>query len=893
MDFDAQTFETMLRSFYVDDLFKSLNDEQSLCHLANELIEMCRRGGFRLTKFLSNSRAVMESLPEPERSAKVEFDLHVENFERALGTRWETTHDVITFSSVLKVGPVTKRGMMGTACAFYDPMGLLGPWLLIAKLLLQQLWLMGSDWDQPVNEDISKQWSKWIDSAQHAPEIKLSRCYNLSSQPIAEIQLHLFADASELAYGAVAYLRFIFKNGGFHVCLVMAKSKVAPLQTISMPRLELNSNVVAVRLSRHVVHEIDLPIQEVRFWTDSELSLQYITNKTQRFHVYIANRKSEINEHTENGQWRHVPGKLNPADLLSRGVDDPRKLQEENKHGTSWFTGPKFLWEDEEAWPTTKLEALDKGNPEIKRRSLLVALTLLKGTHTMNATKFSSWTALRRVTAWVLRFVKNTKRMKNRRAHRNVTQRKKKKKKTANVDDMDSGPLTCDELKAAEEVAVKDAQEEAFGEELLSLRAGKVLPKGNKLLPLSPFVDEKGILRVGGRLKNAPLPEASKHQIILPKEHAVTTLLICHEHRHNGHVGIEHVLANLREEYWVLGARVAIKREIRRCFFCQIRRAKLLYPYMADLPAGRVAYGEPPFTNCGVDLFGPMFIKQGRKRLKRYGVLFTCLTIRCVHLELVDFIDTDSFIDALHRFVNRRGRPEVMYSDRGTNFVGASTELQMVLEALDHEAISDFASRFNFRWQFNPPASPHMGGVWERLVRSVKQVMSGLMGEKEKVLTEPQLYTLLTEVESILNTRPLTHASDDIDDLEPLTPNHILLGRHRNWVYVTDKITERDVTSRKRWRQVQGLTERFWNRWKREYLPLLTKRTKAATPVPNLKVGDLVLVSDEDTKRRKWPLGRVVRSMPGDDGVVRVVDVKTKGGVYTRPVAKLYRLEDD
>ena len=454
-----------------------------------------------------------------------------------------------------------------------------------------------------------------------------------------------------------------------------------------------------------------------------------------------------------------------------------------------------------------------------------------------------------------------------------------------------SGDLSCDELRSAELYAIKDMQHDVYQKEMRLLREGKGVPKGHALFALSPFIDSDNVLRVGGRLKNAPIPDSAKHQMIIPRDHPITTLIVRHEHRCNGHVGVEHVLANLREMFWIVGGRVAIWRVVRNCFFCQIRRAKLMYPYMADLPAGRVAYGEPPFTNCGCDLAGPVVIKQGRKQLKRWIVLFTCLTVRCVHIEVVENADTNSFINALRRFVNRRGRPEVMYSDQGTNFVGAVPELKELIDGLDQEQIENFATRNNFRWKFNPPASPHMGGAWERLIRSVKQVMSGLM--KERVLTDPQLYTLLTEVESILNTRPLTRASDDVNDLEALTPNHILLGRHRNWVYVTDKIGEKDVTSRKRWRQVQALGAMFWRRWKSEYLPTLTQRPTAALDTPNLKVDELVLVGNDDTKRGKWPLGRVTRVIPGNDGVVRVVEVKTKDGTYTRPVAKLYRLEDD
>ena len=199
---------------------------------------------------------------------------------------------------------------------------------------------------------------------------------------------------------------------------------------------------------------------------------------------------------------------------------------------------------------------------------------------------------------------------------------------------------------------------------------------------------------------------------------------------------------------------------------------------MADLPAGRIAYDQPPFTHCGVDLFGPLQIKQGRKKLKRWVVLFTCLTVRCVHLEVVENADTDAFINALRRFVNRRACPKVIYSDNGTNFKGASSELKEFINELDHGRIEKFSSRIKIKWKFNPPAAPHMGGAWERLVRSTKEVLSGLM--ESRVLTDDQLYTLLTEVESILNSRPITHLSNNPADLDPLTPNHILLGLHTN-----------------------------------------------------------------------------------------------------------------
>ena len=431
-----------------------------------------------------------------------------------------------------------------------------------------------------------------------------------------------------------------------------------------------------------------------------------------------------------------------------------------------------------------------------------------------------------------------------------------------------------------------------FAGEIHSLKSGKILKPSHRLAKLCPQLDTDGTLRVGGRLRNIAVPMAMKHPPILPGTHPVTKVIVEWTHRKKGHVGPDHVLSLLRELYWILGARTAVRQVINACFFCKVRRAQQQFPFMANLPVCRAAIGEPPFSHCGVDLFGPVQVKQGRKRLKRWVVLFTCMTVRCIHLDVVDSCETDSFISTLRRFTNRRGCPHSMYSDNGTNFKGASTELKEFVDKLksDEDKIKEAVSVQHIKWTFNPPAAPHMGGAWERLVRSSKEIMYGLV--KDQVLTDPQLYTLLTEVEMIINSRPLTHLSDDVDDYEPLTPNHILLGYHRNWSSITDT-SELDLTSRKKWKQVQSLQAMFWSRWVKEFLPLLNKRHKSLGKRANLKEGQLVLIHQDDKKRRKWPLARITKTMPGRDGVVRVVEVKTKDGTYTRPATKIYLLEDD
>ena len=261
-----------------------------------------------------------------------------------------------------------------------------------------------------------------------------------------------------------------------------------------------------------------------------------------------------------------------------------------------------------------------------------------------------------------------------------------------------------------------------------------------------------------------------------------------------------------------------------------------------------------------------------------------------MYLEVVEGCDTDSFINSMRRFTNRRGCPSHVYSDNGTNFKGMTSELQEFIHTLDKKKITDFATSKKITWSFNPPASPHMGGAWERLVRSTKEVMYGLT--KDHVLTDSQLLTFLTEAEYILNSRPLTHLSDDVSDLEALTPNHVLLGQHRNWVSIPD-ISEADINSRRQWKRVQALRAMFWTRWVREYLPGLNQRSCWKKKTPPFNVGELVLVRDDDIKRNKWPLGRIVDVKPGEDGIVRVAEVRMKDGSYVRPVAKLLKLEDN
>ena len=294
---------------------------------------------------------------------------------------------------------------------------------------------------------------------------------------------------------------------------------------------------------------------------------------------------------------------------------------------------------------------------------------------------------------------------------------------------------------------------------------------------------------------------------------------------------------------------------------------------MASLPEDRITPSKPPFTYVGVDCFGPFLVRLGRATAKRYGVLFTCLAIRAAHIEVVHSMDTESFINALRRFISRRGRSEESRSDNGGNFVKGEKQLREALQQWNHAQIHEYLLQHDVKWIFNPPAASHHGGVWERCIRTVSKVMKALL--KEQVLDDEGLCTLMCKVESIVNGRPITKVSDDPRDCNALTPNHLLLLRG-GLAMPPRAFSREDNYSCRRWRQVQYLSCLFWRRWRR-ILPSLQQRQKWNKPQRNLAVNDIVLLLDENAPRSSWPLGRVIEVYSNRrDKLVRSAKVKTR-----------------
>ena len=873
-DFDPETVKTVLHDFYVDDCLKSLVNETKAISMVGQLCTLLKRGGFHLTKWLSNCREVLATIPTSDKAKQIkDLDLNFEALptERALGVYWDIEMDCFKYKITMKEKSLTKRGLLSVVSSVFDPLGFACPVTITAKQILQDLTRAKSGWDEPLSEAVLEKWLCWKHELQDMEKLRIPRCVQSHGQSeIVSIQLHHFSDASMMAYGAVSYLRTTDSTGHIRCFLLMAKSRLSPIKQQTIPRLELTAATLSIRLDFMIRRELSLPVESSTFWTDSMCVMRYVANENRRFHTFVENRVSIIREGSMSSQWRYVDSKSNPADDASRGMSVNDLIANRR-----WLEGPAFLQQEESAWPqTSDLKQIPDDDPELKQ---LKSCLVQKGqtTFVMDTllTRRSTWLNLKKDIAWLLRF----KQWLMVKCGKGVTP-------------VLTGPLTVKEMDIAEMNIVKYVQKQEFVKEISELALGKSeVKKTSTIFRLAPVLTTDGVLVVGGRLRNAPIPVSARHQVILPKNHHVVDLIVQDMHVKLAHSGREYVLAELRQWYWIIAARPAVRRVLGKCSRCKRYNAPACEQKMADLPVTRVTPDEPPFTYVGVDYFGTFYVKRARSQVKRYGCWFTCFNTRAIHIEIAHSLDTPSFLNALQRFISRRGQPKEISSDNGTNFIGAERELKGAIDAWNQDQIHAYLQQNGIQWKFNTPTASHMGGVWERPIRTVRKVLRGVM--KEQVLDDENLATLMCVVEAIVNGRPLTAVSDDPSDLEALTPNHLLLLR-KGPALPPGLFNRDDSYSRRRWRQVQYLANVFWRRWMKEYLPALQSRQKWLAQNRNLAIGDIVLLVSEDTPRSVWPIARIVDTFPGKDGLVRSVQVKTKNSILVRPVNKLCLLEE-
>lgn len=861
--------KNIINNSYMDDFLSSQKSVREAVDLIRDVIKVNARANFEMHGWASNEIEVMQNsfgLKQTVNSG--DMRLCDRGGERVLGLFWDTRTDNLKFNVELANIPKeillgekrpTKREFLRVIMSVFDPLGLLAPFTLKSKIIMQEIWRSGIGWDDQLREEEFVGWLKWISMLSKVKECQIPRCYVPPRLQNSEAQLHVFCDASLTAYAAAAYLRFENNNKDtVRVSLIMAKSRVAPLKPLSVPRLELQAALVGARLAKFIEKELEIKISQRFFWSDSATVISWIRSEPRTRHVFVANRLGEIGEITRTTEWRWVPTGQNPADDATRF--------ENNSHfiNPRWFNGPEFLQRPESEWPVERVLNTEE-KTAIHNLELRKAFVYTVSTTSLDFSlpiRLLGWRGLLIIAKRIRAIFHHWK---------------------GKV--CPGGPLEI--VQASEQFWYRVIQNECFQDEINALENGNEVSKRSKIANLTPYIDEHRILRANGRVTAPALEDFNNQPIILESKHPATKLLIAEYHRRFFHASSDAVVNELRQRFHIIGLRRTLRSLISRCIVCRIRRGRPQNPLMSALPAGRVAFRQRPFSHCGVDYFGPMNVKIGRRREKRWGVLFTCLTTRAIHLELAHTLNASSAIMAIQRLAARRGAPLVMYSDNGTNFHGANKELQNAIAEIDKSKIEDYALSRRVKWIFNPPDAPHMGGIWERLIRSVKTALNAAL--RDQAPSEEVLYTLIAEAEHSVNSRPLTHVSLDPRDKEALTPNHFLIGTSSGEVQL-GRYNVQNVCLRKQWRIAQSFADAFWKRWLREYLPTLIPRKKWTEKENPLEVGDIVLIVDLQAPRNCWKKGTITRVFPSADKEVRVAEVRTRSGNLMRPTRKLIKL---
>ena len=744
-----------------------------------------------------------------------------------------------------------------------------------AKSLLQQLWIAGRAWDDPAPEDVADKFITWRKELKHirlhAVPRKLTQ-NNLS--PVMTMQLHGFADASETGYGAVVYARILHQDATITVTMVAAKARVAPKKSVTIPRLELLGSLMLSKLLPKIASILQVEEANTYYWIDSQIVLAWIQKDSQQLKTFVQNRVSAIQSATHKSRWNYVRTHQNPADHASRGLS-PRQTVQNHLwwKGPPWLMSPPHLWPSSlEQSPISLQQQQHSALPELKVRKMTTA--------TMDLplwSKFSSMAKLARVLAYCLRFVHHKHRIR---------------------DPLLTHPpaLSSEELKKAHLKIVQHLQRKAWPDEFQRLSSKQPALLSSPTAKLNPYLDSSGVIRVGGRLsKSKTLPAEVQHPIFLPKTPLVKFFLLDFHHKHH-HPGPSAMEALLYQSYYPMRGRQMVKSVCKHCMVCRKALAKTINQFMGDLPDHRISPARP-FDYTRVDFAGPFDVKRGHTRkpvlVKAYACLFVCMSTKAVHMDCTEDLSTASFMLCFERFINRRGFPQHVYSDNGSNFIGAArtlgTPTQLPYDLQDFTAKTADLQAHGVSWHFIPARSPHCGGIWESGIRRMKEELRKTLHHFTP--TAAEFHHLLITAEAVLNSRPLLPISlEEADGAQVITPGHFLIRRPIR-AHPQDIPPPKDGLRKVRWSLLRAETEQLWKRWHTAYVQSLQPRQKWTRQQPNISVGDIVLLKDDSLKLHSWPLAKVTDVSPGPDGVVRVVTLTLPGGrTFTRHVRHLVPL---
>ncbi|XP_045501426.1 uncharacterized protein LOC123698718 [Colias croceus] len=839
--------EITQRDFYIDDLMTGCENLDEALHIYDEINSLMKSGGFQMQKWSSNDTNFLSKIGKDKMSDDF-VRIKSDNQFKVLGLSWNRETDNFEYTINLPDGqhPVTKRQILSDIARLYDPIGWIAPVVVKAKIYIQKVWKAGLDWDANLTEDLLIEWNNFRKELNDLKNIVIPRWLHTSKD--TDMELHAFSDASKAAYAAAIYLRVVNKlDKSVHVTLITAKTKVAPIdKEISIPRLELCGATLAAKLVSEVAQVMGIVKENTYAWTDSTVVLAWLKGPSSRWATFVSNRVSTILTILDYNQWGHVPSESNPADCASRGLKST-----ELKNYSLWWKGPDWLCNS-----TIDIDQPIIPDTEEERNTKSFCVQHQKK-EDFEWVRFSSLFKMLRVMAWC----------------RRIFNRGKAKLPKY---------LTSNELNEALFMCIKQVQHHEFAEDIKHLSSKGYVIKKSVLHKLTPFLDEKGIVRVGGRIK--------QHPIIIPGRSHLATLIISDTHSRTLHGGPQLMLNIIRAKYWILRARDRVKKFYRSCITCLRHSKAQKTQIMGELPDVRLNPSKP-FRSTGVDYAGPILMRfspgRGSKAYKGYICIFVCMVTRAIHLEAVSDLSAKGFIAAFRRFTSRRGHCQDLYSDNATNFVGADKLLQSMLREARKEnpnELVDLLSYESTTWHYIPPYSPNFGGLWEAGVRCVKTHLRKVIGDS--TLTYEELTTVLHQIEACLNSRPITLLNNNPDDPLPLTPGHFLVGEPLINIPDENHLVQ-NISHLERWKTVQKMVNEFWTRWSKEYLVTMAHRQKWTTKTPEPNIGDIVVLRDEQLPPCKWALGKIVDKHPGPDKITRVVTVKCKNGLFKRALSKV------
>lgn len=878
----------IIPNLYVDNVLlvaSSTEEGKNKCEEAKMLFE---KAGMKLREFVSNDENTIRDLKDEEKLSG--------EIQKFLGMTWDVKTDNLFYPLNLSEndGSITKRIVLSKIATLFDPLGLLSPTLVKPKVFLQNLWNHSYKWDDQISPELKSEFERIIANMKY-DEIKIPR--RLSDLPLKtyKSELHGFSDASSQAFACCVYLKTTDRYNST-VNLIFSKSKVKPKKfgpNFSIHRMELLAAGIGVRALIFVKEQLklfdsSLDIEtlepELNLWTDSSTVLHWLRASTKQ-DVFIENRLKVIRK-IPNLVCRYVNTEDNPADIASRGCTVP-ELGDNKK----WFKGPKWLEKPGNRWPIAdgvpNFESKSWKPPEETETEEITLVSngcISTDDMFMNPQKFSRWPKLLRVTAYVFRFIKLTlKRW-----------REAKKFKIS----LSTVLPSISELRYAQNFWLKTAQK--FNP-----------PTDDTIRDLNLFEDKNNLIRSRGRIQKSKINENAIFPIYLPANSFIIHLLIYEYHLYGNHSFPNTTLCQIRNFGWIPKGRQTVKKIIRKfCIPCRKQKLKpFAVPREPELPENRVTPQPVPFEHSGVDYFGPLKIKTNSGPQKVWVCLFTCMVVRAVHMELVDSLSSEGFLNAFKRFTARRGLPKTLTSDNGTQFVLAAKALKQKIydewrNVFSEETFQNYFLTHGIKWKFITERAPWMGGFYERMIGLVKTHLRSCLSRS--LWTADKLHTIIVEIERVINLRPITFVSQNADEVKPLRPADFLMPlTDRQFQPFIDGDDDDDNEYRPSpsrpdnliliWEKMNQKIEKFYQKFQTDYLLALRERQifrKQASEDRLPKIGELVLIQEDEKPRVYWQWGLVMELNPSEDGLIRTALVRLSSGTITRRALKhLYPLE--